>query len=237
MLAAYLKQSTTEIIRVYKGSINNHCIYCLSISPRCICSTCLDTLPTLGLHCPRCAEPNHHGLVCGVCLQHPPAFDAVCCPYLFKGPITQIIHNIKHSTKVKGLREIESQLIHLLAQHDFDAIIPLPYHWLKLLRRGHSPTHTISRHLAKQLQVPIIHGLKRSKATQSQQGLDKPQRQRNMRKAFAPTGQSPSLKGLNLLLVDDVLTTGATAHAAALELKRLGAKSVILGCLARTPLS
>lgn len=237
MLAAYLNQSTTEIIRVYKRSINNHCIYCLTPSPQCICPSCLDMLPTLTLHCPRCAEPNAHGLTCGECLRHPPAFDAVCCPYLFKGPVIPIIHSLKRTSKVKGLKDVQTQLLQQLEQYQLDAIIPMPYHWRKLLTRGHSPTLTISRYLAHHLGLPVIHSIKRVKATTSQQNLDKPARQRNMRKAFAPGPAKFSVKGRNVLLVDDVLTTGATAHAAALELKRMGAKSVILGCLARTPLT
>ncbi|MFY0641019.1 MAG: ComF family protein [Bermanella sp.] len=113
----------------------------------------------------------------------------------------------------------------------------MPYHWQKLIWRGHNPTGLLANRLSQSLDIPLWHGLTRTKATQSQQGLDKGQRQSNMRRAFSVRNSlAQQIKGKNILLVDDVLTTGATCHAAALVLKKHGAKSVTLACLARTPL-
>ncbi|MFT5594652.1 MAG: ComF family protein [Oceanicoccus sp.] len=237
ILAAYLRQSTIIISKVYNRLFINQCVFCLTHSQRNICVQCQEALPHLGQHCPQCAEPNHHGHVCGECLQHPPAFDRVICPFIFKGPVAGLIQKFKRSSKVLGLECIEHTLSEQLHTYEFDAIVCVPYHWKKLLWRGHNPTGILASSLSKTLSTPLWQGLVRTKATGSQQGLDKNRRRSNVRRAFSCT---PSLalqiKGKNLLLIDDVLTTGATCHAAALVLKKHGAKSVTLACLARTPL-
>ncbi len=237
ILAAYLKQSTFIIRRVYNSIFIDQCVFCLSTDPDNICTTCQAALPRLGLHCPQCAQPNHHGHVCGECLQHPPAFDRVICPFMLQGAVASLIQKLKRKNKVLGLECLESNLSELLQRYEFDAIVAVPYHWRKLLWRGHHPTGQLTRALSKTLHTPQWQGLLRTKATQSQQGLDKTARQSNVRRAFTCSPHfAQQIKGKNLLLVDDVLTTGATSHAAALVLKKHGAKSVTLACLARTPL-
>jgi ComF family protein len=191
----------------------------------------------LGTHCPQCAEPNQHGHICGECLKHPQAFDQVICPFLFQGPVAGLIQKLKRSSKVLGLECLENTLSEQLLTYEFNAVLSVPYHWRKLIWRGHNPTGLLAKHLSQSLDTPLLQGLTRTKATQSQQGLDKGQRQSNMRRAFSVTNSlAQQIKGKNILLVDDVLTTGATCHAAALVLKKHGAKSVTLACLARTPL-
>lgn len=237
ILAAYFRQSTTRIKLVYNSIFIKQCIFCLSPSPQNICHLCIETLPPLGTHCPQCAEPNQHGHICGECLKHPQAFDQVICPFLFQGPVAGLIQKLKRSSKVLGLECLEHTLSEQLLTYRFDAVLPMPYHWQKLIWRGHNPTGLLANRLSQSIDTPLWHGLTRTKATQSQQGLDKTQRQSNMRRAFDCTNAlAQQIKGKNLLLIDDVLTTGATGHAAALVLKKHGAKSVTLACLARTPL-
>ncbi|MGR6872749.1 ComF family protein [Pseudomonas sp. HK3] len=196
------------------------------------------TLPRLGQHCPQCAEPNHHGHICGECLKQPPAFDRVICPFMFQGAVAGLIQAFKHRSKVLGLECLEYELSEHLQHHEFDVILAVPYHWRKLLWRGHHPTEHLGRTLSHALNTPLWRGLLRTKATHSQQGLDKSARQYNMRKAFmCSPWLIKQIKGKNLLLVDDVLTTGATCHSTALALKKHGAKSVTIACLARTPLA
>jgi len=149
-----------------------------------------------------------------------------------------MLQTFKRSSKVKGLHELALCLMDKLDNQELDVIIPMPYHWRKLLMRGHNPSAILARQISAALLTPILHPLKRSKATQSQQSLNKEQRKQNVRKAFTlnPNVQA-SIKGKRILLVDDVLTTGATANEAAKVLKRFGAKSVIVACIARTPIS
>lgn len=237
ILATYLKQSTIALPKAYNSLFNRQCVFCLSDTSHNICHACQSALPRLGQHCPQCAEPNAHGHICGECLQRPPAFDRAICPFLFKGPVAGLIQKLKRKDKVLGLECLSSELSKQLQTYEFDAILAMPYHWRKLLWRGHSPTRQIASTLSKSLNTPLLQDLKRIKATRSQQGLDKHERRSNVRGAFACSKTLiQQIQGKNLLLVDDVLTTGATCHAAALMLKKHGAKSVTLACLARTPL-
>ena len=237
ILAAYFRQSTTATSLVYKSLFIRQCIYCLHPSHQNICHACLSTVPRLGQHCPQCAEPNQHGHICGACLTKPPAFDRTICPFLFQGVAAGLIQRLKRHSKVLGIECLEVRLSEQLQTHEFDAIVAVPYHWKKLLWRGHSPTEQLASHLSKSLHTPLLRGFKRNKATRSQQGLDKQQRQSNVRQSFQCSEYlTQQIQGKNLLLVDDVLTTGATCHACALLLKKHGAISVTLACLARTPL-
>jgi len=238
MLASSLWQSTSSFIKVYTRSNINQCNICLEYSQNSICQDCLHALPRLGTHCPQCAEPNYHGHICGECLKSKPAFDRVISPYLFEGPVASMLQSFKRSSKVKGLNLLTHTLIHELESLDFDVIIPIPYHWRKLLRRGHNPSGILARQVSSRLSIPLIHPLKRSKVTLSQQALNKEQRKQNVRNAFMLKPKfKASVKNKRILLLDDVLTTGATANAAAKVLKRYGAKSVVVACIARTPIS
>lgn len=236
MLASYFKQSTTSFNEVYTCTIINQCIFCLQTSPNNICSQCMQALPTLALQCPQCAEPNHHGHLCGHCLTRKPAFDRVICPFVFKGAIAQLLQKFKASPKVLGLECLLEPLLMQLQEVECDVVVALPYHWRRLILRGHNPTYIMAKSLSKHLHKPISDALHRIKPTKSQRHLDKIQRRSNMRHAF---GISPKLisqiQHKRVLLVDDVLTTGATANEAARLLKQHGASSVVVACLARTP--
>lgn len=225
------------LARLSNIPLPSECILCLASTPQCICHDCSQALPILGTHCPVCAEPNVHGHICGECLKSKPAFDRVIVPFVFKGPVASILKRLKHSPKVLGLNDLITPLISLLEPIEFDIIIPLPYHWRRLLIRGHSPSNVLAARLARAVNVPIFKKFKRRKHTSSQQSLDKSQRRANMRHAFTLDNRQAqaAIKGKRVLLVDDVLTTGATANEAAKVLKRHGAKSVIVACIARTP--
>ncbi len=134
-----------------------------------------------------------------------------------------------------GPEQLAMQLSHQLKASQFDYVVPVPYHWRKLLRRGHNPVRNLSRKIAKQLSTPLLDAVKRVEKGLDQKGLDRRSRLKNLKKAFALNQDKiKTLKGKNILLIDDVLTTGATCHAISLLLKRSGAKSVMVGCLART---
>ena len=157
------------------------------------------------------------------------------CPYEYKRPIDQLIHQWKNHVHTLGPEQLALQLVNQLEAAQFDYVIPVPYHWRKLLRRGHNPVRNLSRKLAKKLSTPLLDAIKRVEKGLDQRGLDRKSRRKNLKKTFALNkNKIEQLKGKNILLIDDVLTTGATCHAISLLLKRSGAKSVVVGCLART---
>ncbi|MEY8264268.1 MAG: ComF family protein [Bermanella sp.] len=235
MLTIYFRQSTTSILGVYKRLLNSQCIYCLQASASNICLDCQAALPTLGQHCPKCSEPNHHGQLCGHCLQQPPAFDEVICPFVFQPPISDLIHRWKKRPHALGVELLVQRLLASLSEHEFDAVMAVPYYWKKLLWRGHNPVRKLAKQISKQLHTPLLDAISRSQSGHAQRGLGRKQRLKNLRGVFALKPKyKAQLRHKNILLVDDVVTTGATCNHISKLLKAAGAQSTTLACLART---
>lgn len=239
----FLEQSTAFLNSVYNCAIKSQCIYCLQSSKDSICDDCLGCFPRLITHCPVCSEPNQHGHICGHCLNRPPSFDRIISPFIYDGPITALIHRFKASSRlggrIPGIFQVMDELAKQLQDFDFDMLVPMPYHWRRLLKRGHNPALQISRRMNKaSAHARIDHALLRCKHLASQQGLKRPQRLKNLKDAFTINpAYKQTIKGKNILLIDDVVTTGATAQSASKVLKQAGAKSITVACLARTPLA
>ena len=115
----------------------------------------------------------------------------------------------------------------------FDVIVPMPLHWFKRWQRGFNQSELLAREIGQKWNVPVRSVVRRKKATHSQAGLTNAKRRANVSGAFK-TARGRSLAGMRVLLVDDVVTTGATASACARVLKRAGAAQVVLLALART---
>jgi ComF family protein len=115
----------------------------------------------------------------------------------------------------------------------FDVVVPVPLHWLRRLERGYNQAAMLARPLAKQLRVPFsTRRLRRIRYTSHQTGQSATSRQENLRGAFA-SWPAHRIRGLRILLVDDVMTTGSTCSEAARALKKAGAARVVAAVLAR----
>ena len=112
-------------------------------------------------------------------------------------------------------------------------IVPMPLHWRRGWERGFNQSELLAREIAKKWNVPLQQAVRRVKSTAPQAGLTNAKRRTNVAGAFA-VKKNVRLDGARVLLVDDVLTTGATAAACARALKRAGAAHVALLALART---
>lgn len=207
-----------------------------------ICTSCEAELPWLGGHCQVCALPlPSQGLVCGDCLKKPPSFSKVEVPWRYAFPIDSLITRFKHQAKWPLGRLLGELLSHHLL-HAFDEglskpdlLLPVPLANKRQRQRGFNQAGLLCEWLSPLLQVPLqAHWLQRVIDTPAQQQLDAATRKRNLRKAFALTPGS-AVSGLHVALVDDVLTTGATAESLARLLKKAGAARVDVYCLARTP--
>lgn len=207
-----------------------------------ICVACEAEMPWLGEHCQTCALPlPEAGLTCDGCLLEPPAYEQVAVPWRYDFPVDSLITRFKHNAKWPFghlLADVLSQYL----QHRFDedlprpdALLPVPLAAKRLRQRGFNQAAMLARWLSKQLDLPceenVVH---RIQDTSAQQDLDAKARKRNLRNAFALTSDA-NVKGRHLALVDDVLTTGATAQALARLLMNAGAARVDVYCLARTP--
>ncbi|WP_028238161.1 ComF family protein [Stutzerimonas azotifigens] len=207
-----------------------------------LCTGCESELPWLTGQCAVCALPlPTSGLVCGACLKRPPAFERVEAPWRFAFPVDTLIHRFKHQARWPlGRLMAECQARHLA--HAFDeglpvpqALLPVPLATRRLRQRGFNQAGLLADWLSKALGIPVRPGLlRRVQDTPAQQGLDARARRRNLRGAFA-LAEGADVYGQHLALVDDVVTTGATAEALARLLRRAGAARVDVYCLARTP--
>ncbi|MDM8350806.1 ComF family protein [Pseudomonas sp. sp1636] len=207
-----------------------------------LCVSCESELPWLGARCQVCALPlPHAGLTCGGCLKRQPRFDRVEAPWRYAFPVDSLITRFKHQAQWplgRLLGELLSQ--HLLHAFDEglarpDLLLPVPLAERRQRQRGFNQAALLAQWLSEQLQLPVQqHWLRRVIDTPAQQQLDAATRKRNLRRAFALAPAS-QFGGLHLALVDDVLTTGATAESLARLLKKAGAARVDIYCLARTP--
>ncbi|MCQ4264848.1 amidophosphoribosyltransferase [Stutzerimonas stutzeri] len=229
---------------VYNWSINiQNCLLCDEpCDGHPLCGPCEAELPWLDGRCATCAVPlPTHGLVCGECQKRPPSYDHVEVPWRFAFPVDALITRFKHQARWPFGRLLGERLgLHL--QHAFtdglpqpDLLVPVPLARRRLRQRGFNQAQMLAQWLGGALTLPVDeHLLERVVDTPPQQQLDAATRRRNLRQAFC-LAPGTDIKGRHLALIDDVLTTGATAEALARLLKRAGAVRVDVYCLARTP--
>jgi ComF family protein len=168
---------------------------------------------------------------CMLCRSGRRGFDEAFCYGAYEGTLRKLIHLFKYS----GMRRLARPLSDLLAaalprDRQFDAVTPVPLHWRRRWQRGFNQSELLAQAIARRRGIPLIRALRRGAATQAQAGLSNAQRRENVAAAFRARRR---VAGLRILLIDDVMTTGATAGACARALKKAGAKSVSLAALAR----
>lgn len=199
-----------------------------------ICGACDAALPRLHVCCMRCAVPLAREGVCGECQRHAPLFDAALAVFEYRFPLDRLVQRFKYSGDLAVGRWLALQL----AQRAFDRarpdlLVAVPLTPLRLRRRGFNQAMEIAQVLSKRLGVRReIGGLARVRDTEPQPGLGRRERRANLRDAFRC---ELALDGEHVALVDDVVTTGATADAIADALKGAGAGRVSVWALARTP--
>jgi ComF family protein len=170
---------------------------------------------------------------CALCRLGLNGFDEVYSFGAYEGVLRKLIHIFKF----EGVRTLQRPLGALLAQalpreSGFDAIVPMPLHWRRRWQRGFNQSELLAREIGRRWNVPVRGLVRRKRATVPQAGLTSAQRRKNVQGAFK-AGRGAPLKGMRILLIDDVLTTGATASACARALKRAGAGRVTFLTLAR----
>jgi ComF family protein len=214
------------------------------------CGGCTLTLAPLDCACPRCARPLPARIVrpppCLGCLQRPPRFAAAVAGYEFGGAIAEAIRNLKwhHMPELAPpLGELLFRALHR-APPEFaavDVIVPVPLHRRRLRAREFNQAAELAaalREAARARKAPLgnialdARALERTRDTPPQTGLDALQRRRNVYDAFRVRAPE-RVREKRVLLVDDVLTTGATADACAAALSRAGAATVLVLTLGR----
>ncbi|MBM7062257.1 ComF family protein [Pseudomonas sp. UL073] len=230
---------------VYIWTKNNQfCLLCdePSGAEQPLCHACELELPWLGAQCRQCAVPLVvEDQVCGACLRRPPSFSRVIAPWRYEFPLDSLITRFKHQAKWPLGHLLAARCAeHLLQAYAQglprpDLLLPVPLATRRLRQRGFNQAALLARWLSAALQLPLDEdALRRCRDTPAQQDLDAAARRRNLREAFA-LAPGVALAGRHVAVVDDVVTTGATAEALARLLRRAGAAEIDLYCLARTP--
>ena len=171
---------------------------------------------------------------CALCRLGVQGFDAAYTYGSYEGVLRQLVHLFKYGG-VRPLSKVFGTWLALAMPREqrFDVVVPMPLHWRRKWQRGFNQSELLAQEIARRWNVPVRNLVRRRKATEIQAGLTNAKRRANVQGAFA-LRRGRRLDGLRILLVDDVLTTGATAAACARSLKRAGAKHVAVLALART---
>jgi len=193
-----------------------------------VCDDCAGELPYHGLLvCPCCALPTPAGQTCGPCLRNPPAFDSTRALYRYVFPADVLVRSFKYRHRL-SLARFFAEAVQGLPEAD--VIVPMPLHPRRLSERGFNQALEIARPLARAARLPLERGVVRKRYTPPQAMLDREARLVNPHGAFACRGR---FDGLRVMVIDDVMTTGASLDALARCLKMAGAAAVHNFVLAR----
>ena len=209
-----------------------------------LCDHCHYALPWMGHCCSICALPlaDLNSQFCGQCIQTPPAFFAAKIPFRYDYPLDQMILDFKfHQGFARG-KSLAFLFIDFLrdAYKDEswpDAVIPTPIYWRRRFLRGFNQSEILARDITDAFSLPLLtQTCIRHHHQQSQKDSNRQSRQRNLTNAFSINPKKRHLiEGKHLALLDDVVTTGATARELSKLLVSNGAASVVIWALARTP--
>jgi ComF family protein len=194
-----------------------------------ICERCRQSLTLISPPvCPRCGKPQHNDGLCPDCVNGDITIDGIRAPFVFDGVIRRAIHELKY----RNLRALALPLADLLYEYLRDnavpgeVLVPVPLHRKRFRERGYNQSALLARQLGKLTGLPVVEdGLVRHRHTLPQvrtAGVD--ERRENVINAFSCPEEG--LMGKNIILVDDVTTSGATLNACAEVLKSSGITTV-----------
>jgi ComF family protein len=203
-----------------------------------ICEHCYHDLPWIQSACLQCAIPlaNHSGdqLKCGQCLRKAPVFDRSVSLFSYAEEAITLVYRLKFNEKLAYSRLLGSMLADAIAKKNIElpgCILPVPLYKKRLRQRGFNQSLELARPIANRFNIPIdVHAVKRVRDTQSQTGLDKKQRRKNIRAAFKIV---EPVSAPHVAVVDDVVTTTSTANELSRLLKRSGVRRVDVWSIAR----
>ena len=203
---------------------------------RDLCSPCRSRLPANVSCCPCCANEMaaaDSDRLCGRCVGSPPAFDKTYAPFLYQESMRYLITGLKfnaHHAHARLLGQLLVEHLHLNACSP-DCIMPVPLHNTRYRQRGFNQAIEIARHISSEMKIPLdLASCRRRRDTPHQAGLSAKQRRKNIKNAFELVRP---VQCRNVAILDDVMTTGSTAHAMALLLKEHGVERVDVWVCAR----
>jgi len=239
------------------------CVLCrhLHNRARAICADCEEAFNRNQHACQRCAlplQPTHSRVIdqfapvrisaprlCSTCIKHPPPFFGTHAPYLMRTGMRDLIHLWKFQNRpqltgllaellLRGLPTASAGSLTHPGAAAHTVLVPIPTQWRRQVRRGFDHTWLLANGIQSQWVQPAVvrPWLKNRHYRPAQHRLNKNSRLADTRDRFIA---HPAIAGHSVALIDDVMTTGATARAAARACTEAGAHSVVVWCLARTP--
>ena len=201
-----------------------------------LCTSCRQTLPRIALPvCPRCGRPHPGGRLCPGCAELPASIAGIRSPFRFEGTVRQAVHKLKYENLRALARPLGELLSDYLSQHPVpgEVLVPVPLHRTRLRERGYNQSRLLARELGRMVGLPVVadclarerHSLPQARTSTVDE------RRRNVGGVFAC--RDNRLRGRQVLLIDDVATSGATLDACAVAVQQSGAASVWALVLAR----
>ena len=201
-----------------------------------ICNQCFSRIEYVSARrCLVCAKPLEKPGICGECRKNRPYFDKLLSIFVYKEPISSVLHYFKY----KGFRKIINFLkpfigkeIEALKTEKIDEIIPVPMHKEKLKEREYNHSNLIASVISETLGIGMYNRLSVKKPYKAQANISaKDKRKLNVKDVFTVNGKPSE----NILIIDDIVTTGSTVNEISKALKDKGAQKIIVFSLARTP--
>lgn len=207
-----------------------------------LCSKCVKLTRRVKPPFCECCSHNFDGAItteflCPNCQDRPMHFSCAVASRHARGLVRNMIHDFKYNKREYLRRPLADWLADTLDDSrmtttPIDALIPVPLHATRQRERGYNQAQLLAELIAADYHFPLLHSLRRARYTQKQTSFDRAQRMENLHDAFV-VSDNTSVKNKNLVLVDDVLTTGSTLNECARVLRQAGAASVRAICVAR----
>ena len=202
------------------------------------CNSCLSHFAPQH-RCQRCGiKLNIDATVCGTCLKKPPPWHRLYCVGDYDFPLSHYVHQMKYSGQFWLSRDLVKLLANQIEQ-PAPIITSVPLHWRRYLHRGFNQSVLLADALAHELNSQSLTLFRRQRATPTQQGLSKTQRQHNLRNVFSFRNKDVMkviAKGdAHVAIMDDVVTTGSTVYQLCQLLLEVGVKRIDIYCICRTP--
>jgi len=234
------RTGVSRVLRQVDDSIMPlRCVFCgtRTVPPeQRICVGCYRDLPWIEKACALCGQPVtidlQRGVYCGACQASEPPCQATVAPLLYEFPVDAGLKALKFGRRLHyaaAFGELLVAQMHRLSP-DIDALLPVPLHWRRQAVRGFNQATELCKSISRSSALPIVSGVTRRRATSYQTGLAAMERSRNLRNAFV-VSKKPAFR--HILIVDDVVTTGATTRQLATALLESGVEKLSVLAVAR----
>jgi ComF family protein len=228
---AIAKTSETMRDRLRSRALPSRCLLCADVCDAAVCAPCGAALARVGDEsCPRCRLPSSNGEVCGRCLRYPPRWRQIEASFIYSFPLDRLLVGAKHARHWGVFDWAANQTAQWPYARDA-TLVPVPASAERIEERGYNQAALLAQSLTKRFELHVDdRAIVRIRATETQARRNWVERRKNVKDAFTATR---SMKGESIVLIDDVLTTGATLNECARAAIDAGAANVDAFVIAR----